>query len=229
MQLNVADRNLLLRAASSAKRPRLDRKLKHVMFEAGQQIWPADVNIPYALFPLRGVISLQMSPHTEKPVEIAVVGREGFAVASLHLGAQKTGLIATGITPGEAVTMTPDLFRGYVTNAGFKAAVEHYIRLYLVMLSNISVCNRIHGIDQIFIGRLLLIQDRTQTDAFQLTQEFLSGLLGVRKASISRAAVQLQRHGVIEYDRRGRLKILDRRQLEKLSCSCYHTIKAEFD
>ena len=77
MQLNVTDRNLLLRAASSAKRPRLDRKLKHVMFEAGQQIWPADVNIPYALFPLRGVISLQMSPHTEKPVEIAVVGREG--------------------------------------------------------------------------------------------------------------------------------------------------------
>ena len=129
----------------------------------------------------------------------------------------------------DVIARTPDLFRGYVTNAGFKAAVERYIRLYLVMVSNISVCNRIHDIDELLIGRLLLMQDRTQTDSFQLTQEFLSRLLGVRKASISRAAVRLQGQGVIEYDRRGRLKILDRHQLEKLGCSCYHANKAAFD
>jgi hypothetical protein len=229
MQVNVADRNLLLRVASRAKRRDLERKLKHVVFEAGQQIWPAGVNIPYALFPLRGIISLQMPSPPAKQVGIAVVGREGFALASLHLGASETELIAIGITPGEAVTMPPDVFRGFLTNAGFKVAIERYIRLYLVMVSNISVCNRIHGIDELFVGRLLLIQDRTESESFQLTQEFLSRLLGVRKASISRAAVRLQRHGAIEYDRRGRLRILDRHQLEKLGCSCYDAMKAEFD
>lgn len=162
-------------------------------------------------------------------MEIALVGREGFASASLFLGAEETGLAAVGVTTVEAVTMTPDVFRGYVGNARFKAAVERYIRMYMVMVSRISVCNRIHGIYQLFIGRLLLVQDRTQSDSFPLTQEFLSRLLCVRKASISRAAMRLQQQGVIQYDRRGRLRILDRNQLEKLGCSCYHAIKAEFD
>jgi Mn-dependent DtxR family transcriptional regulator len=74
----------------------------------------------------------------------------------------------------------------------------------------------------------LLTHDRVQTDEFPLTQEFLSQMLGVRRASVTLAAGALQKAGFIEY-RRGRLKILDRAGLEQASCECYQVIRDEFD
>ena len=123
--------------------------------------------------------------------------------------------------------MEPELFATYLSDRPFREAMHRYVRMYLVMLSRISICNRIHVIDKTLIGRLLLLQDRTNADSFELTQEFLSRVLGVRKASISRAAARLQQEGAIGYDRRGRLTIVDRRKLEGEACSCYRAIKTE--
>src|SRR5690242_16659425 len=103
--------NVLLRAAFGGKTSNLHRKLKHMVFEAGQQLWAAEELIPYALFPLRGVVSLQLAAAPGKQVEIGVVGREGFLELSLLLVAKKAQMIAVALTPGEAVVMDPDVFR----------------------------------------------------------------------------------------------------------------------
>jgi len=63
------------------------------------------------------------------------------------------------------------------------------------------------------------VRPASATDAGpQVTQDFFSRLLGVRRASVSRAAARLQKQGAIQYDRRGRLTILDRQQLGKAAC-----------
>ncbi|MBZ5624538.1 MAG: Crp/Fnr family transcriptional regulator [Acidobacteriia bacterium] len=227
MLLSASPENLLLRAASRARRP--SGQLKHVVFEAGQQLWAADVPIPYALFPLRGVVSLQVAVDRGRQADIGLVGREGYAEVPFLQGADRTRMIAVALTAGEALVIQPDLFRAYLSDAGFREAMERYMRMFMMMLSQMSVCNRVHTIEKSFIGRLLLMQDRTQADSFQLTQDFFSRVLGVRKATISRAAARLQEQGAIRYDRRGRLTILDRRKLDGQSCSCYQAIKAESD
>jgi CRP-like cAMP-binding protein len=225
MQPSSIPDNLLLRAARRARRPA--GQLKHILFEAGEQLWRADAPIPYALFPLRGVISLQISTDRGKLADIALLGREGYAEVPFFLRAEQTRTLAVGLIGGEALVMPPDLFQAYLGDGRFRHAVERYMRLFLVMANQISLCNRVHVIEKTIIGRLLLMQDRTQTDAFQLTHAFFAGILGVRKATVSRVAAQLQQQGAIRYDRRGRLTILDRRQLEKQACSCYHAIKSE--
>ena len=67
-----------------------------------------------------------------------------------------------------------------------------------------------------------------QSDEFQLTQEFLAMMLGVRRAGVTVAAGALQRAGLIRY-KHGRVTILDHDGLKKLSCECYGVSKREFD
>jgi Mn-dependent DtxR family transcriptional regulator len=65
-----------------------------------------------------------------------------------------------------------------------------------------------------------MTQDRAHADSFQVTQEFLAYMLGVRRVSATAAAGALQRDGLIEY-RHGRLAVLDRIGLEAAACGCY--------
>lgn len=70
--------------------------------------------------------------------------------------------------------------------------------------------------------------DRVGRDEFEFTQEFLSQILGVRRASVSEVAGKLQGAGLISYGR-GRIGVLDLPSLETKSCECYRVIQDEFD
>jgi Mn-dependent DtxR family transcriptional regulator len=74
---------------------------------------------------------------------------------------------------------------------------------------------------------LLATQDRAQSDAFFLTQEFLAFMLGVARQSVGTAVADLQARGLIEYHR-GNVRILDRSALEAASCECYGIVRTEF-
>jgi DNA-binding FadR family transcriptional regulator len=74
----------------------------------------------------------------------------------------------------------------------------------------------------------LTTHDRVATDEFLLTQEFLSQMLGVTRASVNEVARELQDAGAIHYTR-GRVNILDRDALEARSCECYAVVRREFD
>jgi CRP-like cAMP-binding protein len=75
---------------------------------------------------------------------------------------------------------------------------------------------------------LLMSHDRVLGDEIALTQEFLAEMLGVRRASVTHAAGALKRKKLIDY-RRGTIRILDRRGLEKAACECYEFIRSEHD
>lgn len=227
MVIDLIRRNLLLRTALAADHRRMARQLDFITFEAGQQFWGPNALIPYALFPLRGVISVQVVSPPSKHVEVGIVGRDGFAGVPLLLSVKRSQLMAVALTAGDAVAMRPAVFRSYLSGP-FRATLERYVHSFMVMVANISLCNRVHAIEKLCIGRLLLIQDRMQNASFQVTQGLFSRSLGVRRASVSLVAVKLQNLGAIRYDRRGRLTIVDRDQLEKLACPCYHAMKTEF-
>jgi len=73
-----------------------------------------------------------------------------------------------------------------------------------------------------------MTHDRVNGDEFALTHEFLSKMLGVRRAGVSVAAGILQKAGLIKYSR-GRITIIDREGLEGICCECYRIVREEFD
>jgi hypothetical protein len=72
-----------------------------------------------------------------------------------------------------------------------------------------------------------MTHDRAHEDTFPLTHQFLALMLGVRRASVTVAAGQLHRAGLIDYTY-GRVTIKDRPGLEAAACECYEAVEQRF-
>lgn len=70
--------------------------------------------------------------------------------------------------------------------------------------------------------------DRLPTNRLTMTQELIANMLGWRRDGVTTAAGKLQEKGVIRY-RRGQITVLDRLQLEALSCGCCRVVKIKTD
>ena len=75
---------------------------------------------------------------------------------------------------------------------------------------------------------LLLVRYSLESDEIPLTQEYISQMLGTRRAGVTEAASDLQKAGLIRY-RRGKITILDPADLEAVACECYQVVRDEFD
>ncbi len=73
-----------------------------------------------------------------------------------------------------------------------------------------------------------MAHDRSQGNEFPMTHEFLSLMLGVRRAGITMAAGQLQKAGYIRYER-GCIEVTDRPGLESVACECYGMVRRAYD
>jgi CRP-like cAMP-binding protein len=83
-------------------------------------------------------------------------------------------------------------------------------------------------VDQQLCRWLLLSLDRLPSAELAMTQELIANMLGVRREGVTEAAGKLQKLGVITY-RRGKITVLDRARLERLSCECYAVVRKETD
>jgi hypothetical protein len=91
-----------------------------------------------------------------------------------------------------------------------------------------SACNACHGVKERLVRRLLTADDQAEGNPFAMTQEFLSMLLGVRRAGVTVAAGLLQKAGLIRYEK-GQIAVTDRRGLEGVACECYGIMRRALD
>jgi CRP-like cAMP-binding protein len=222
-------RNALLRSLPANELDLFAPYLQHVDLPLKQGLFAANEPIPFGHFMLRGVASIVSRSEDGSIVEVATVGREGLVEISGYLGAESVPLDGIIQIPGEALRMPMKGLRQVVDKCPtLSKRLSLYTQALFLQISQTSVCNRLHPIQERCARWLLLTRDRVDSDDFQLTQEFLAQMLGVRRASVSEAAVALQRMGLIQY-RRGSIRILDRKGLEGESCECHGIVKKEYE
>jgi DNA-binding transcriptional regulator YhcF (GntR family) len=130
--------------------------------------------------------------------------------------------------PGEGHRLPAALFRSLIGKLPVLTAQLHRFSVCAFTLAaQCSGCNRVHTMEQRCARWLLMVHDRMPGDEFELTQDFLSQMLGVRRATVSETASQLQQAGLISYVR-GRMVIVDRAGLERTACECYGIITSTF-
>jgi CRP-like cAMP-binding protein len=113
-------------------------------------------------------------------------------------------------------------------NGEFQHLLLRYTQSLMTQISQTAVCNRLHSVEQRLCRWLLMTHDLAQSDELEMTHEFMSNMLGVRREGVSVAARRLQAAGTIVYVR-GHIKILNRKELLACVCECYQVVRKELD
>ena len=108
------------------------------------------------------------------------------------------------------------------------ASRNRYTLALFTLVAQGSACNRLHTMVERCARWLLLTHDRVGHDEFGLTHQFLSQMLGVRRATVTEAMGALQEAGAVDYQM-GRVRVRDRAALEASACECYAIVGREFD
>ena len=187
--------------------------------------------ITHVYFPISGVASLLMLGEKGEAVEVGTVGNEGMVGIPVFLGQDATPGRALMQVPGTALRMPVAVFRQEVMEtpgSRLEVLLQYYTHALMIQMSQGVACNRLHTIEQRAARWLLTTRDRVGGPTYPLTQEFLSQMLGVRRASVSEVASTLQEEGLLTYTR-GVITILDPDGMEARACTCYRVIRDEFD
>jgi CRP-like cAMP-binding protein len=220
--------NRLLAALPDAEYQHLIPHLQHVSLSLKQVLYKVGEPIEYVYFPHRSIVSSLATMEDGSMVEVGLVGNDGIAGIPTALGDNIATTTATVQIPDSAMRMKASLLKTEFQRSGsFQSLLLRYMQAQHAFVSQNAACNRLHQLDGRLARWLLLVCDRVGSNELPLTQEFISQMLGVRRAGVTEAANTLQQAGLIRYNR-GRITILNREGLEAFSCECYEIINSEY-
>lgn len=224
-QSNV--RNLLLAGLKAEEFAFIARQLVHVDLELGQLLHRAGDNIDHVYFPETGFISVLAVLSDGRPVEIGLVGSEGVAGVSVVLGGLSSFNETMCQTSGAAWRMkATDLAVAFERFLAMRALLLKYVEYFHIQVAQTAACNGHHELGQRLARWLLGAHDRSGVSELSLTQDLIAVMLGVRRSTVSVAAGQLQKAGIIRY-LHGRITIVDRIGLENAACECHEVVASE--
>lgn len=219
--------NKILGALSPEAQSRLFSYLELVKLPLGGVMYECGSPMRHVYFPTDSIISLQYIMENGDSTAILVVGNEGVAGITLFMGGEGTPSRSVVQSPGYAYRLPrPRVKEEFNRHGELLMLMLRYTQAMISQISQTAVCNRHHAIEQQLCRWLLLSLDRLPVNCLNMTQEFLSNMLGVRRESITQAASKLQNAGVITY-KRGKIEVLDRPKLEDLCCECYCAVIQE--
>jgi CRP-like cAMP-binding protein len=220
--------NRLLAALPVEDYQRLAGSLEAISLQVKDRLYEPNQPIEYVYFPLSGMASILSVMGGGRLIEAAIVGNEGMVGLSIFLGADTSTSLGFYQITGEALRLRADLFRAEINqNGALMRIMQRYTHAHIAMLTQNTGCNSQHNIHQRCARWLLHTHDCVEGNEIGLTQEFLSQMLGVRRAGVSLVMQTLHQRGFIHYSR-GKITIVDRPGLERVACECYGIITAEY-
>lgn len=222
------EQNHILSLLPAKDLERLLPDLKLVDMPRGWTISESGDHVDYLHFPVSGIVSLMYALEDGSTSETALVGKEGVVGISIFMGGDSMPASTEVQSPGQAYRLPRAVMkREFALGGKMQELSLLFTQALICQTSQTAVCNQYHGVDQQMCRWLLTSIDRIEGNELHITQEMVSNLLGVRRETVSKNLNQLQKQGLIE-NGRGRIKIVDRKALEKSACECYGVVRDEY-
>ena len=221
-------RNHLLAGLTGAQRALLLPHLEPVDLRQRDVLEQPGEPIAHVHFPDAGLLSVIAVGSKGERVEVAAVGRDGMTGLA--------GLVGDDRSPYEAIVQLDGFGHRIAAGAlraiaqadeGVRERLLRYGQAFAVQAAFTALSNAPHPIEHRLARWLLICQDRTGMDALPLTHEFLSLMLGVRRAGVTVAIHELEGRGLIRATR-GHVRVLSREGLIEAAQGSYGLAEAEY-
>lgn len=226
----LAVQNLVLEALRRDDYESLLPGLEPISLSLGETLYRSGDLIEYVYFPGTALVSLITHMKDGGAIEVGLIGRDGMVGIPVLLGDDIAFEQAVVLIAGDAMRMRSDFLKKELRNghSPLLTRLLLYTRTLMRQVAQTAACNRRHTTEKRLSRWLLMCHDRVGSDELALTQEFISNMLGTRRAGISSAAISLREEGFISYSR-GHVRILKRKGLEEFTCECYGAVGWETD
>jgi CRP-like cAMP-binding protein len=222
--------NLLLNAVSDAARARLDSKLERVSLESRQTLETPGIPIEYAYFFETALASTvaRSGEQGSEVIEVGVSGYEGVSAVAVIQHADFSPFSTFIQIPGEALRIsTADLRSAMDDSKDLSRILLRFSQCNMVQIGYTALANGRYSVLERMARWILMCHDRVPGDRLELTHEFLSLMLGVRRAGITTDMHVLEgEHAVI--NKRGRVIVRERAKLEDIAGESYGGPEAEY-
>ena len=219
-------RNRLLLALPSSNLKQLMPELEHIRCQREQVLMDADSSLDHVFFPDSGVVSVVAVYADGSIIEMASIGREGCTAIQAVFGAKISSVRLLVQIPGSAAKMSRAAFtRAMGSMPSFRSLMFAYVQAFLEQVLVSVACNGAHSLKERLARWLLMMRDRGDDDALQITQNLLAEMLGVQRPTVTNAARELERAGLIARGRQ-QATILNRQGLAKASGECYQLVRS---
>jgi CRP-like cAMP-binding protein len=217
--------NRILQSLPAQDRARVLAAVQPVGLALGDVVCESGKPADFIYLPTTAVVSSLYTTEDGATTEMFLVGNDGIVGVSSFLGGGVTPNQDLVVVAGDALRMKASTLREEFRLGGaLQGLLLRYTQALITQISQTAVCNRLHAVEQRLCRWLLMCRDRVERDELEMTQEFISNMLGGRRETVTVAAGRLQDAGVIRYSR-GHITIVDRKGLEALVCECYLVVE----
>ena len=163
-----------------------------------------------------------------KQAEVGIIGREGMVDVAAVMGGHKTPLEVFVQIPGEAYAIpTAEVAAMADESRDFRRLLLGFAHSFLIQVSHTALATVTLNLEDRLARWLLMSCDRSESDTFPVTHEFMSLMLGVRRAGVTDALNSLAGNGFIATSR-GQITMLDRKALEERVGDLYGVPEANY-
>ena len=218
-------RNKLLTALSNADLALLEPDLEPVSLEMHQVLEAPNQPIKHCYFIERGLASI-VALNGHRRLEVGLIGPEGMTGLAIVLGDDRSPHENFIQVAGEGVRISAEKLREAMQQRrSLERVFLGFAHSFMNQTANTALSNGTATLEERLARWLLMANDRLDGDEISLTHEFLSLMLGVRRAGVTVALHYLEQRGVIRMSR-GQIVILDRDGLKASANGTYHEPEA---
>ncbi|MGY4319220.1 Crp/Fnr family transcriptional regulator [Bradyrhizobium sp. JR3.5] len=179
--------------------------------------------LDHVYFVESGLVSLRIVA-TGSILEVAVIGYRGAIGASLLVGRQISTHQAVVLFPGSAHRIrVEDLRRVMNDRPEIREHLSRYDQALALHCAQTGLCGVRHGREKRLASWLCLASDAVDAHVLPVTHDYLSSVLGLRRAGVTETLSQFEEQRLIR-KRRGVLQIDERKCLEQRTCGCYKLV-----
>lgn len=227
-QARAGIRNTLLNYLSAEDFALIGPQLQPVELPFHFQLSRPHEPASHAYFLNTGIGSIITVSAGGNSVEAGLFGRDGMSPIHTVLQAESSSQEVVMQVAGDGYRMPASTLRSIIDeNRAIRRVLLRYVQAHTTQTAFTALSNAIHKIDQRLARWLLMCHDRLEGDDIELTHEYLSIMLAVRRPSVTMAMHMLEGEHLIRSQRR-KITILDRKRLEIFAADAYGTPEREY-